>query len=184
MFRRSAQARHCAADATVIVEELGIREGRARIDLAVVNGSFHGYEIKSAADTLRRLPTQVNLYGQVLDFAGLVVAERHLRGALAIVPSWWDIVVAYRPRRSIVLEPLRQGSPNECVDKRALVELLWHDDALQLLRRHDAVAGLAGKRRVHAWERIVEVCTLSEIRDEVRAQLKRRAGRGSARPRR
>ena len=30
-----------------IIEELGIFQGQARIDLAVVNGSIHGFELKS-----------------------------------------------------------------------------------------------------------------------------------------
>ena len=37
----------------LVVDELGLCQGRARIDLAVVNSSLHGYEIKSERDTLR-----------------------------------------------------------------------------------------------------------------------------------
>ena len=32
---------------TLIVEELGLCEGAVRIDVAAINGSIHGYEIKS-----------------------------------------------------------------------------------------------------------------------------------------
>ena len=52
-------ARRYKGDAdTLIIHELGVCSGDARIDLAVVNGKLHGYEIKSDADTLKRLPAQ------------------------------------------------------------------------------------------------------------------------------
>lgn len=40
---------------TIIVDELPICWGDARIDLAVINGRINGYEIKSDRDTLDRL---------------------------------------------------------------------------------------------------------------------------------
>lgn len=50
---------------TRIVEEMGIWSGSVRIDIAVINGQLHGYELKSARDTLQRLPTQAELYSKV-----------------------------------------------------------------------------------------------------------------------
>jgi hypothetical protein len=52
---------------TLIIEELGVMNGESRIDFAVVNGEFHGYEIKSEMDTLDRLPTQSRLYSMVFE---------------------------------------------------------------------------------------------------------------------
>jgi len=48
------RSHECEFD-TLIVEELGLCQGIARVDLAVVNGSVHRYEIKSESDTLTRL---------------------------------------------------------------------------------------------------------------------------------
>jgi len=42
--------RHRDEPDTLIREELGVCQGIARVDLAVVNGSVHGYEIKSEQD--------------------------------------------------------------------------------------------------------------------------------------
>ena len=67
---------------TRFVEELGVA-GEARIDMAVLNGAFAGYEIKSERDTLRRLPGQVTAYSKVLDYCTLVVATRHASHAAA-----------------------------------------------------------------------------------------------------
>ena len=46
---------------TIVVDELGLSHAKARIDVAVINGCVHGYEIKSSLDTLNRLPAQLEL---------------------------------------------------------------------------------------------------------------------------
>ena len=68
-----------------MVDELGVCRGQVRIDVAVVNGRFHGYEIKSDRDSLRRLDGQVDLYSKVLDRATIVVGDRHFTEALNTV---------------------------------------------------------------------------------------------------
>ena len=78
----------------MILNELGLRHGRCRVDVAVVNGSVHGNELKSDRDTLDRLSFQVQTYGKVLDRATLVVGERHAEKAIAMLPDWWGIKVA------------------------------------------------------------------------------------------
>ena len=57
---------------TIIIEELGLCQGEARIDLALVNGFIHGYEIKSERDTLERLPSQIEIYCRTLDTVTIV----------------------------------------------------------------------------------------------------------------
>src|SRR6266571_2531438 len=78
----------------IILEELGILHGAARIDLAVVNGMIHGYELKSDADTLQRLPEQTKIYNAVLDRVTLVTGKNHLHEAIKIVPDWWGLKLA------------------------------------------------------------------------------------------
>src|SRR5579859_6616820 len=80
---------HQGDSETLIVEELGLCQGIARVDLAVVNGSLHGYEIKSERDTLARLPGQTDIYNRALDFVTLVIAPIHSEKIGNIVPSWW-----------------------------------------------------------------------------------------------
>lgn len=79
---------------TLILDEVGIRHGAARIDLVVVNGTLHGFEIKSDRDTLKRLPKQVRIYNPVLDRITLVVGHRHADEAMQIVPEWWGVKLA------------------------------------------------------------------------------------------
>lgn len=52
---------------TLIVDELGLVHADVRVDVAVINGHLHGFEIKSAIDTLSRLPRQIKLYEECLE---------------------------------------------------------------------------------------------------------------------
>lgn len=78
---------------TIVVDELNLCQGDARIDIAVVNGKIHGYEIKSESDTLERLPNQISIYNQVMDTVTIVTAEKHLEKVKQLIPAWWGIKI-------------------------------------------------------------------------------------------
>ena len=71
---------------TTVMHELGLREGRARIDIAVVTDRLHGYEIKSDRDDASRLGRQILIYGAVLDRVTLVAGSKAARWALKRIP--------------------------------------------------------------------------------------------------
>jgi len=160
---------------TILIEELVLCRGLVRVDLSVVNGRLHGYEIKSDRDSLRRLAAQAEIYGKVFDRATLVVGERHLAQARQGVPDWWGILLVRRSTNGLQLKTVRSPRNNPQKDPRALVELLWRDAAMALLEKLDAATGVRGKPRWMAWDRICTVCGVEEIGAAVRAQLKARA---------
>jgi hypothetical protein len=162
---------------TVIVEELGVCRGRVRVDVAVVNGSLHGYEIKSDKDSLRRLGVQIDFYGRVLDRATLVVGERHLSEVVDRLPSWWGVLRIDPARGEPRFKTVRRGRRNPRKDPRSLVELLWLDDAIALLESRNVARGVRGKPRHIVWDRVCELFTVGEIAAAVRTQLKARATR-------
>jgi len=168
------RARHESDPDTVILDELGICRGRVRIDLTVVNGLLHGYEIKSERDTLARLETQADLYGRVLDRATLVVGEAHFQAALRAVPRWWGVLLVESSGNTPRFIVRRRGSRNPRLDAKAVVEFLWREDSLALLENREAAAGLRGKTRLAMWNRICEVCEVEEIAAAARARLKSR----------
>jgi hypothetical protein len=172
---------HAGEDDVALLEELGLCRGDVRVDVTLVNGSLHGYEIKSDRDSLRRLARQVALYSAVLDRATLVIGERHVRDAADWVPPWWEIQLAQVTRAGIIFTQLRPGKDNEQRDRRALVELLWLDDALSLLAARNALRGFRGKPRRDVWNRVCEVYDVDEIAVAVRERLKARSVRRSAR---
>jgi hypothetical protein len=168
-LRSNLLNKHADQPNTAIFEELGICRGRVRVDVAVVNGTLHGYEIKSDRDSLRRLDIQADFYGKVLDRATLVVGEHHLSDALDLLPAWWGVLLIH-PTASV-----RHGRKNPRKDPRSLVEFLWLEDALALLEKRNIARGVRGKPRRFAWDRICEHFSVDEIAAAVRARLKTRA---------
>jgi hypothetical protein len=160
---------------TIVLEELGLCRGRVRIDVAVVNGSLCGYEIKSDRDNLRRLTTQIDVYGKVLDEATLVVGNRLLAEAIETVPRWWGVLRVTQTNGGVEFTEVRCPRRNPQRNARALVELLWCDDALALLERRNAARGVRGKPRRIVWDRVCNRFDVEEIGEAVRAQLKSRA---------
>ncbi len=177
------RARHSDENDVAFLEELGLCRGQVFVDVAVVNGSIHGYEIKSDRDSLRRLAGQVAMYGRVLDRASLVVGAKHVEQAVVAVPPWWEIHVVEARSTGLHMKRLRRGCKNPARDARALVELLWLDDALALLAERGGVRGYRGRPRREIWDRVCELYAVDEIADEVRKQLNARPARQSAPPR-
>jgi len=163
---------HCPD--TFITEELGICQGQVRVDVAVVNGVIHGYEIKSDADSLHRLAGQVALYSQVLEKATLVVGEEHLQKATPLVPSWWGLILIRPEFGQPSFEPLREAAHNPEQNPRSVVELLWREQALALLEERNQARGYRDKPRRIIWDKLCEVMNPQEISNSVRLQLKAR----------
>ena len=72
----------------VLIEELGLCRGQVRVDMALVNGHIHGFEIKSDQDSLKRLSGQAEIYNKVFDHMTMVVGKRHMDGVLASLPPF------------------------------------------------------------------------------------------------
>lgn len=62
---------------SVVASEFSLLGTSCRVDLAIMGSTFVGIEIKSAADTLRRLPHQVSTYCQFFDQVIVVAAPNH-----------------------------------------------------------------------------------------------------------
>lgn len=164
-FKGKTQAR--------IVEELGITDGAARIDIAVVNGSIHGYELKSDKDTLNRLPSQIKIYNSVFDFVTLVVGKNHLHEAIKIVPEWWGITVAKitNINTSMSFYNIREPEKNPSQDSLAIAALLWRDEALMILENIGEAKGVRSKNRKAIYQRLVEALDREQLSSVVRERL-------------
>jgi len=158
----------------VVLDELGVCRGEARVDVALVNGKIHGYEIKSDRDTLRRLAKQVELYGKVMDRATLVAGERHLDAAQTILPEWWGLLLVKSTNNGPRFRTVRRGRINPARDARALAEFLWLEDAIALLERHGLDRGVRSKPRRIVWDCVCESFDIEVIADAARAKLKSR----------
>lgn len=159
-----------------VVNELGVCQGEFRIDVAVVNGALHGWEIKSDRDTLSRLPGQAEAYSRVFDEVTLVVGETHISGALERIPGWWGVLRALKPRGGAVLEPVRPPARNPRPDPQALAQLLWRDELVAILADLDAPRKLLRRPKWDLWPALAARLEVEEIGARVRAALKARGG--------
>jgi hypothetical protein len=163
---------HAGDDKLRIIEEFGIEHGAIRIDIAVVNGLLHGYEIKSDRDTLLRLPDQMDAYNSVFDQVTLVVGKQHLCDAIRLVPDWWGITVAkIGAEQSVVLNRIRKAKDNPGQSSIAIARLLWRGEALRILEETGRADGLRSKPRELIYERLSSVLDQRTLEEKVREIL-------------
>jgi hypothetical protein len=174
-------SRRHRGESVLIVEELGVCQGEARVDVAVINGAISGFEIKSDVDTLSRLKGQIVVYNRILDYAHLVTGSRHLDKAVDVIPTWWGVTSARREGQQIVLMDVRPSQPNPGVDARATVELLWRDEALAELKARGFAQGLSRAPRSDLWDKLASQVESDELRRAVCERVKARS-RWRARP--
>ncbi len=161
---------------TIILEELGLKHGRTRIDLVVINDRLHGYEIKSDRDTLKRLPEQINIYSSIMDRVTLVVGYRHAYNAFEMIPDWWGVRLAEKDNESgaVFLSDARLPTNNPEVDINAIVSLLWRDEALDILEEIGESKGVRSKTRIDIYRHLIQVVEPRHLCAMVRRQLKSR----------
>ncbi|MCF8078617.1 MAG: sce7726 family protein [Desulfobacterales bacterium] len=165
---------------SVVIDELGICQGDARIDIAVINGSLHGFEIKSERDSLERLPGQVDQYSRVFDTVTLAISASHIEKAKDMVPAWWGLIRVEGSKKKVNLSYEKHCQRNSDIDAYALAQLLWREEALQILTENGIDGGLRSKPRKQMWSKLSEALPLSELSRAVRKTLKFRKGWRSA----
>lgn len=174
-FHYKCLRKHHKNSETLVVDELGLQHGKCRADIAVINGHFIGYEIKSDVDSLKRLNDQIESYNSVFDHISAIVAVCHLEEAINIIPDWWGIIsVSDGKRGAIHFKTIRRSIQNENVDKYAVAQLLWRNEAREIL----ASLGIQGKmlreRRSSLYTHIIERLNSSQLRQIVKKHLMNR----------
>ncbi|MBL7733679.1 MAG: sce7726 family protein [Chitinophagaceae bacterium] len=118
---------------TIVIDELGLRNGGVRADIAVVNGRLVGYEIKTEKDTLVRLPLQIQAYSEVFEKAFIILSDKHLEKASAILPDWWGIYkIKKKTDGGFTFSCIRNSRINRHQNTFTLAQLLWKREALDI----------------------------------------------------
>ena len=160
--------------ASAILHELPLSRGERRADVAHVNGTLSGYEIKSDGDSLVRLSAQAQGYADVFEYMTVVVAQRHLRSVREVVPRAWGIIIAEGSAgRDVVLRHVRKPQKNGSQRREVLVRLMWKDECVRALRAH----GIRVSREVPVidiWSRL-ETLPVAVLCGYVRDALKVRS---------
>lgn len=158
------------------VAEFWLPGSNERADLVLLGSGMHGFEIKARNDTLTRLPRQVKAYGRVFDWCTAVVHARHLAQTGEMVPAWWGLIEADDDG---VLREAREALTNPAADDATLVQLLWKEEARQLLLMLGCEVP-ADEPRAAMWLRLlalVDVAWLRGLVGEVLAQRDWSTGR-------
>lgn len=175
-LRARLRKRYAGQNDIVVVEELPVCRGTVRTDLAIVSERIEGIEIKSAADTLERLPWQAELFSAALNRITLVVAPRHLEAALQIIPGWWTVCSAEKGARGgIKLRRVRPGKDNPRRTAEGVASLLERDELVGVLARLGRDKGWCSKPAYRLIEHIQETLSLEQITAGACKQLKLRA---------
>lgn len=159
---------------TRILQEFGVCQGTVRIDVAVVNGSLSGYEIKSDMDTLERLPLQQKIYSQVFDKVVIIVGRPHTEKVQALIPSWWGVWQAEEEKRGPQFITIRDAKENPEPNPFSLAQCLWREEALTLLREKEIDRGLTKASRSILWHKLAVSIPVDELKECVRLVLKSR----------
>lgn len=169
---------------TLVLQELGLAHARVRLDVAVLNGVLHGYEIKSERDNLNRLEIQLEIYQQALQKLTFVVAERHASNVIDIAPNWCGVLVVRRgPRGGLHVEVRRKSSRNPEVNRFIMAHLLWRDEVQSILASRGTPKSILRAARAKLYEHLVEDVSESDLVALIKFAMKRRkAWRGHLQP--
>ncbi|MCE2520590.1 MAG: sce7726 family protein [Alphaproteobacteria bacterium] len=169
---------------TLVLDELGLVHARSRIDIAVINRHVHGYEIKSAHDSLRRLPCQLEVYRQSLQTLTLVVDATHFPAVSNSVPYWCGIIrVTCGPRGAIRFHRVQRTRLNPELDPLMLAHLLWRREVQAALAQRGTSARDLRASRIDLYRMLLEKVSVDELTALIRRSMSQRsAWRGRPQP--
>lgn len=121
----------------IVTAEFTLGSSGVRADLAVFAETSIGFEIKTARDTLRRLPAQMAAYAQYFDHAVAIVAPCHVSN---IAPEALHGGSLWTYDGDGILQPLVEGQVNAVADE-ALTDLMTQAER----RKGDFVAAITGR---------------------------------------
>lgn len=120
-----------------VVDELNIPITKSRIDIAVVNGHLHGYEIKSSRDTLNRLPHQIEGYTKVFDYLTVISENNHHEKILEILPKWVGLGICIKTSNGYKIKTIRKPYFNRNKEGFYIAKLLWRDEIETILKDNE-----------------------------------------------
>lgn len=173
ILRKTELAHYILDPESIVVEELKIPLTKSRIDIAVVNGNLHGYEVKSASDSLSRLPHQIMGYSKVFDLITIATEAKYAERIYKLVPEWIGIIVCENINGLPIIKLVQNASQNPAKEGLFVAKLLWHDELIELA----STFNVPHKKSDRNWLLCQSISThidLEQISKFVRLKLKSR----------
>ena len=163
-FHNQRLSLHHKCPDTLVIDELGLAHGKNRIDIAVVNGCIHGYEIKSSKDNLSRLAEQLGSYKQCLEKLTIIAAPNHIEAVSQMAPDWAGLILADKGiRGGFKFSSKRRPQKNPSIDLVALSHLLWRKEVIETLRELGIPEREIKGSRIKLYEQLAKTITTKEL---------------------
>jgi hypothetical protein len=136
-----------------IIDELVI--GKARADIVIVTDRLIGYEIKSDADSYKRLPGQIKEYDKYFQQNYLVVGGNHKNTASGHIPPYWGIMCISKSENSVQVEIIREAGQNPKYNPKKQLGLLWRKELNNILKANSLLKCF-GKNKAYIQKYLLE----------------------------
>ncbi|WP_085647973.1 MULTISPECIES: sce7726 family protein [unclassified Pseudomonas] len=120
----------------VIINEMVVANWTRRADIAIANGRLYGFEIKSEADSLKRLPGQIESFSNHFDKVTIVAASKFINQVKEEYPSEIGILEAYRIQGTVKIKQVRAGKLIEIKDHASLGNLITKLELSRILKSY------------------------------------------------
>lgn len=162
---------------TFVIDELGLKNGDVRADIAVLKSKLLGYEIKTEKDNLNRLPSQIPAYNEVFDHVFLISGEKHLSKVVSQVPDWWGIyVIKPTKNEKFQFHCYRKARINKYKTTFGIAQLLWKDEVKDILLSHYNYKASKKQTKYELYSILSEFCDAKRLGKIVVERLKLRSG--------
>ncbi|MDI1254134.1 sce7726 family protein [Thermomonas sp.] len=159
----------------LLVEEMGIENGTARVDVAQLGSSLCGFEIKSDFDTLDRLAHQMHAYHRVFDELTIVTTAAFVPQVSLLLAPWWGILQAERTDSGEVsLTQVRPPDFNPRQELESIAALLWRDEAAVILRDNLGAKVASSANRAKLYRQLADLTELATLKKWVIEVLRSR----------
>ena len=107
------------ASAVTIFE---LKSNSSRGDLCTINGHSRVYEIKTEFDSFNRLDSQIGNYSLTFDFTYVILAEKHVKQALKILPRNVGIYTYKHCKNGLHFSLFRSGKESKSLCPKTQLE--------------------------------------------------------------
>jgi len=160
---------------TFVIDELGLQFGNYRADIAVLNNSFSGYEIKGEKDSLNRLERQITAYNSVFDYSTVIISSSHLRKIKNYIPRWWGVIICEAHNMDeINFYDFKRPDRNPGIDLFSITQLLWKNEVIEILTELNIDKSYFRKPRELLYRLLLDIYSEYELKQIILGYFKSR----------
>lgn len=156
----------------VVINEMVVANWARRADIAVANGRLYGFEIKSAFDSLKRLPGQIESFRRHFDKVTVVAASKFISDISESYPPDVGIIEVYLKADKVEFRQVRAGRIDEVRNSQYLASLITRVEIERLLKS-ECISFKVGATRKELLE-YVDLVSIKKMRSFALSCIKER----------